>query len=256
MNSCAAHPDREAVASCNRCGARICAECRVVIKTQQYCKQCTAEIAAGATPRQLPALAALLSFLLPGAGQVYNGQTGKGILFFLSAWLIVPWIISMVHAYKTAVRINAGELTAKKRVGCLIAFLSVGMIAFVLIPIIGLLAAIAIPNLLRARINANEAFARSSVRMAATAFQSYRAGHQRFPVDEKELTEAEPPYWSGPLLNTQQRGYQFDAKLSPEGYLLRATPVLCGNTGGTVFIAETDKPLQEEPCAGPTQSAD
>ena len=64
-----------------------------------------------------PSTASLLSFLVTGLGQVYNGQVGKGILFFILAILgifftfaigtIAIWIFSMVDAYQTAKQINA-----------------------------------------------------------------------------------------------------------------------------------------------------
>lgn len=60
-----------------------------------------------------PGVALLLSFFISGAGQMYNGQVGKGILmliftivlwFVLLGWTI--WIWSMVDAYSTAKRLN------------------------------------------------------------------------------------------------------------------------------------------------------
>ena len=54
-----------------------------------------------------PTLASLLSVILPGAGQVYNGQFLKGIFIFLTCWLIVPWLFGILDAYVTAKRNNA-----------------------------------------------------------------------------------------------------------------------------------------------------
>jgi hypothetical protein len=56
-----------------------------------------------------PSLAASLSFLCAGLGQVYNGQIWKAVLIFLTSWLFFPWILSIVDAYKTAQRLNNGE---------------------------------------------------------------------------------------------------------------------------------------------------
>ena len=60
-----------------------------------------------------PGIALLLSLLICGVGQMYNGQVGKGILMLLGCimlWLIllgwVIWIWSMVDAYQTAKRMN------------------------------------------------------------------------------------------------------------------------------------------------------
>jgi TM2 domain-containing membrane protein YozV len=56
-----------------------------------------------------PGLAALLSFLIPGVGQIYNGEVVKGILMFFGSALLwyfylgwTVWIWSMVDAYMVA----------------------------------------------------------------------------------------------------------------------------------------------------------
>lgn len=60
-----------------------------------------------------PGVALLLSFFISGAGQMYNGQVGKGFLmligtialwFVLLGWTV--WIWAMVDAYQTAKRMN------------------------------------------------------------------------------------------------------------------------------------------------------
>jgi TM2 domain-containing membrane protein YozV len=60
-----------------------------------------------------PGIALLLSLLLPGVGQMYNGQVGKGIAFLIGYiatififlfWIV--WIWAMVDAYQTAKRMN------------------------------------------------------------------------------------------------------------------------------------------------------
>lgn len=72
-----------------------------------------------------PGLAAVLSFFLPGLGQIYNGQIAKGLFFVVLAavfgWLTVVvigfllypilWVYGIYDAYKTAERINAGRGT-------------------------------------------------------------------------------------------------------------------------------------------------
>jgi TM2 domain-containing membrane protein YozV len=71
-----------------------------------------------------PGLAALLSFIWTGPGQIYNGQVGKGFglmildivnffLIFIGIGIITGLIIriySVFDAYTTAKRINEGEL--------------------------------------------------------------------------------------------------------------------------------------------------
>lgn len=68
-----------------------------------------------------PGLAAVLSFLFPGLGQIYNGQIGKGVLFMVAqainlllmavaiglALYPLAWVWGMVDAYKSAEKLNA-----------------------------------------------------------------------------------------------------------------------------------------------------
>jgi TM2 domain-containing membrane protein YozV len=61
-----------------------------------------------------------ISLLIVGLGQVYNGQTVKGLIFFIVAVIIgltgigliisfLIWLYAMYDAYNTAQRINEGE---------------------------------------------------------------------------------------------------------------------------------------------------
>lgn len=56
--------------------------------------------------RRSPGLAAILSVVFPGLGQVYNGQFGKAVFFFCTAWLIIPYFIGVADAYLSARRIS------------------------------------------------------------------------------------------------------------------------------------------------------
>lgn len=60
-----------------------------------------------------PGVALVLSLIICGAGQMYNGQVGKGIAMLLGCiflWIIllgwIIWIWSMVDAYQVAKRMN------------------------------------------------------------------------------------------------------------------------------------------------------
>src|SRR3990167_7088412 len=65
----------------------------------------------------------------------------------------------------------------------------------IVVAIIGLLAAIAIPNLLRARINANDSAVQGDLRAFSTAAESYRAAQQPATYGTIALmTGAAPPY--------------------------------------------------------------
>jgi len=65
----------------------------------------------------------------------------------------------------------------------------------IVVAIIGLLAAIAIPNLLRARINANDGAVKGDLRAYSTAMESYRAANSgTYPDTIGRLTITPNPY--------------------------------------------------------------
>ena len=71
-----------------------------------------------------PGLAAVLSALWVGVGQIYNGQIGKGVLFIILygvsvllifvfvGWITTPilWLIGVFDAYRNAKKINENLL--------------------------------------------------------------------------------------------------------------------------------------------------
>ncbi len=71
-----------------------------------------------------PGIAAVLSFLFTGLGQIYNGQIAKGIVFVilgivflatvivLIGFILYPlfWIYNIYDAYSTAKKINSGAV--------------------------------------------------------------------------------------------------------------------------------------------------
>ena len=48
----------------------------------------------------------VLSTLIPGGGQVYNSHFIKAVLVFVTAPLVIPWLIGMADAFFSARRIN------------------------------------------------------------------------------------------------------------------------------------------------------
>ncbi len=67
---------------------------------------------------RVPILAGALSLLVPGLGQFYNGEIGKGVMLLFSCLLLsifllfwVVWIWSIIDAYMVAERSNQKRLT-------------------------------------------------------------------------------------------------------------------------------------------------
>jgi hypothetical protein len=62
-----------------------------------------------------PVLGALLSAIVPGAGQVYNMQFVKGLLVFLTCWLVIPYFLGIFDAYLTAEKTNRWQTVMVRR---------------------------------------------------------------------------------------------------------------------------------------------
>jgi len=249
---CALHLDRDAVAVCNHCGKSVCSDCQVQLKNETYCKDCIRlKLGEGATRQgHSPVLAACLSFVVGGLGQIYNGQIGKGLLIFFTWWLIIPWLIGIFDAYKTAKAIKEGRLEIKKRPGCMITA-AVGIVVFIFgIFFLSLLAAIAIPNFLRARMQAREAQAQQTLESIAEAIEAYRLDHNGdYPLKEASLTDSAPPYLSEAYDNTVRLEYIFTEDLRADGYKITATPTECMVTGEKTFVMETGGRLSSQACS-------
>jgi len=116
----------------------------------------------------------------------------------------------------------------------------------IVVAIIALLAAIAIPNLLRARMTSNDALAKATLRAISTAAESYgTANNGNYPTSGGNvltvLTGATPPY-----LNTDYcaqspvAGYNYDCtQMTSAGYTVTATPVQMNSTGSSIFTITT-----------------
>ncbi|MBN2121369.1 MAG: hypothetical protein JW734_09995, partial [Candidatus Omnitrophica bacterium] len=119
----------------------------------------------------------------------------------------------------------------------------------IVVAIIALLAAIAIPNLLRARLNANEARARAELRGLAGAIESYAAQEGLYPTSETNLTNITPPYLNIPICNQTKNGYIFNcSNLSPYGYTVSAEPQVCNATGIKNWTVTTGNIWTENNC--------
>lgn len=119
---------------------------------------------------------------------------------------------------------------------------------FVLL-IIALLAAIAIPNLLRARLMANESAAQTTIRTISGAIEAYAAANNgQYPSDEYDLKYAKPPLLDKIYNKKTIQGYIYSSELNPSAYKITATPSGCGTTGNKIFTIETKGKISEKNC--------
>ena len=110
----------------------------------------------------------------------------------------------------------------------------------IVVAIIALLAAIAIPNLLRAKLSANDALAKATLRSISTASESFgTANNGQYPSDITSLTGATPAYLNSAYCATTLSGYTYDCTFATTGYTVSATPVTVGSSGTTVYTIVT-----------------
>jgi len=111
----------------------------------------------------------------------------------------------------------------------------------IVVAIIALLAAIAIPNLLRARLNANDSAAKATLQTLVTAIESYAAANGAYPTAESDLTGANPRYLNESLCDKTKHGYKFTCTWSTDGtsYTVSATAANCGTTGSKTYTVTT-----------------
>ena len=128
----------------------------------------------------------------------------------------------------------------------------------IVVAIIALLAAIAIPNLLRARHNANEAAAIAGTRTISSSSESYRAAQTppSYPANLAALGNATPPYIDGALAgatatNTAKQGYFYTySQVNANQYTCVASPAISGTTGTRVFFVDASGVIRLNSSAG------
>lgn len=112
-----------------------------------------------------------------------------------------------------------------------------------------ILAAIAIPAYLRARISANEASAVSSVRTITNAQVIYKISHVGYASDMSLLGPANADLID-PLLGSspyRKSGYSFSTVGDSSTFAVYATPVSAGSSGVRTFCTSTTAYIQFQP---------
>jgi type IV pilus assembly protein PilA len=216
-----------------------CPYCAETIEDHaQVCPFCNTSLvpAPGVSPTPLPADA---------------GTSGKaiaslicGILFFFLPSAIVAVI--MGHLSLSDIKRSAGRLSGR---GMAIAGLALGYPGLAVLPIL-IIAAIAIPNVLRAKIAANEASAVGSLRTISRACFTYARKYNSYPPSLTSLGPSTQPGPAAanlidpPLSLGQKSGYVFtydgqaDASGTIATYALHADPITQGQTGVRHFYLD------------------
>ena len=109
----------------------------------------------------------------------------------------------------------------------------------IVVAIIALLAAIAIPNLLRAKLAANESAAMAALKTVATAAHTFRSAGNTYPTTLGDLGNATPPYIDDVLAGGSKQGYTFDLTGNATAFEATADPQNPGVSGNRYFFVDT-----------------
>ena len=240
----------------------------------QFCSKCGSPLssAAAARPTTGPDAIPGGSFATsppldgnpPTSGKAIASLVCGIFTFFLPASIAA---IILGHTAHSEIRKSAGRIGGQ---GIATTGLVLGYLGIAIIPFIMIVAAIAIPNLLRARIAANEASAAGSLRVIETAAVVYSSEYENgFPSSLDVLagspgTEASCNHANlinGPLVSGRKSGYAFtytpvfpDNSAAPvispkaaakgctsggaSGFTVTADPLQRGSTGERSFFAD------------------
>lgn len=125
----------------------------------------------------------------------------------------------------------------------------------VVVFIIALLSAIGIPQLLRARVTANESAAQAGLRILSTAIETYAAVNngEYAPADDTTtddyLRTATPSYLNKAYCAQTLNGYTYTCDIDLGAYSITATASSCGTAGNRNFTITTGGVLTEEACS-------
>jgi type IV pilus assembly protein PilA len=230
---------------CPFCAEQISDDARI-------CPWCSADLISGtpATPSPAAPGRNIPSPIAAGEAQTSGMAIGSlitGIFFFVLPSAIAAVILG--HISRSEIRNSDGR---KKGAGMALAGLILGYTGISLIPFL-IIAAIAIPNLLRSRISANEASAVSSLRSLNSALILYNSTYGQFPP---KLSNLAPPASGKPtreaadlidqaLAGGTKVGYTFHYEaFSSQGtptldlYRLTAEPLVVNQTGTRFYFTD------------------
>lgn len=226
---------------CAACGNSLAAE-------DKFCRVCgrTAGQAAFAAPGAAP--------MPPGTPPETSGKAIVslvcGLLFFVPLAFVAAIVFG--HISLSEIKRSAGRLKGE---GLAMAGLVLGYIWIAGIPVFLIIAAIAIPNLLRARMAANESSAVASVRTLVVAEVSYSTNHpdRGYTCYLGDLSKDQ--LINDTLASGKKTGYQFDLlNCSPATagganmkFQVVAQPITPNQTGVHAYCSDESNVIKVDP---------
>lgn len=125
----------------------------------------------------------------------------------------------------------------------------------IVVEIISIIAAIAVPNYMRTRIQANEAAAIASLRVILDAETSYNTQHYEYADAITDLTDASPPFLEGGDWTKPRNGYTYRVEGGGSSFVAYATPVEWNVTGWNGFRIDVSAAIRYAQGAEPNETS-
>jgi type II secretory pathway pseudopilin PulG len=237
---------------CNSCGA-------TVAEGNRFCANCGAPLQVSSdvpAPSAAPAV--------PVAEQHTDGKAVASLvlgIFSLTLFSFIAGVPAVIlgHMSRSNIRKSMGRL---KGDGLALAGLIMGYVSFLAIPFFLIIAAIAIPNLLRARIVANETSALASIRTINVAASAYQNQHPQngYPATLTDMVGGSggSELIDSTLASGQKSGYRFqysaedsDGDGVRDHYSIIAVPLKTNASGERNFCSDETGVIRSErgaPC--------
>ena len=108
----------------------------------------------------------------------------------------------------------------------------------IVVAVIGILALMALPNITRSRLNANETAAASAMKTITSAAVGYRSTHSTYPPDMAALTATTPTYVDTDLGAGSKSGYTFSLAGGTNGFTATGRPAIFQTSGIRSFLVD------------------
>jgi len=224
---------------CPACGNGVTAE-------DKFCRSCGAPTSAAAGPASV--LPPVPAGPVETSGKAITSLV-CGLMFFIPFAFVAAVIFG--HLALSEIKKSAGRL---KGDGLAIAGLVLGYMWVVSIPVVLIIAAIAIPNLLRAKMAANESSSVASMRTITTAQITYTASHNGYACSLSDLGGGDQLI-DRVLASGQKSGYTFEITAcapGPDGaanqmYQVTARPITPNTTGVRSFCSDESAVIRIDP---------
>ncbi len=108
----------------------------------------------------------------------------------------------------------------------------------IVLAVITIIAAISVPNLLRSRIQANEAATVQNLRAILSAQGAHHSAHNEYATEMGQLVTATPPFLDHDFLAEPLNGYLISFGGDSNNYTINANAVTWGVTGNRGFFMD------------------